>query len=203
MRGKGVPKMFFFDLFWLCLGFRVGSKKLVPIFYIFWAQFWIPIFWDLGFFGCLLGAFFGLLRLSWEAFVVKNIKKTHCFFDVFWECCFLGFWCLWWLFWVICFSLWAVFIHHGFQNGIRKGSKQWSSIKQQISLKMSRKWDQKWVPAGGLFEIAGLRHFLPSKHFLWFFLVDFCMAFWSSLGVSWAALGFPEGLLEGLWTQKH
>ena len=82
--GEGGPKNeFFFGLFWLCLGFRVGSKKLVPIFYNFWAQFWIPIFWDLGFFGCLLGAFFGLLRLSWEAFVVKNIKKLI----VFW--CFL------------------------------------------------------------------------------------------------------------------
>ena len=160
----------------------------------FWGSwiFWVP---------------FGSLLRPLEAFLrglccQKHLKKLSVFY-VFWECCFLGFWCLWWLFWVICFSLWAVFIHHGFQNGIRKGSKQWSSIKQKISLKMSRKWDQKWVPVQGLFEIAGLRHFLPSKHFLWFFLVDFCMAFWRSLGVSWAALGFPEGLLEGLWTQKH
>ena len=165
MRGKGVPKSSFFWLILAVLGFQIGLQNWFPIFYNFWAQLWIPIFWDLGFFGCLLGAFFGLLRLSWEAFVVKNIKSSL-FFYVFWECCFLGFWCLWWLFWVICFSLWAVFIHHGFQNGIRKGSKQWSSIKQKISLKMSRKWDQKWVPFWGLNEIAGLRHFLPSTDFV-------------------------------------
>ena len=34
-------------------------------------------------------------------------------------------------------------------------------------------------------------------------MVNFCMAFWSSLGVSWAALGPLEGLLGGLWTQKR
>jgi hypothetical protein len=52
-------------------------------------------------------------------------------------------------------------------------------------------------------EIAGLRHFLPQQHFFDFFLSFFCMAFWRSLGVSWAALGLLEGLMGGLWTQKH
>jgi len=46
------------------LGFRVGSKIGSNLFYNFWSQFWIPIFWGLGFFGCLLGAILGLLRLS-------------------------------------------------------------------------------------------------------------------------------------------
>ena len=68
---------------------------------------------------------------------------------------------------------------------------------------MSRKWDQKWGLRGGLSEIAGLRHFLPRRHLLGFFLAFFCMAFWRFLGVSWAALGFLEGLLGGLWTQKR
>ena len=36
-----------------------------------------------------------------------------------------------------------------------------------------------------------------------FFLAIFCMGLWSSLGASWAALGFLEGLLGGLWTQKR
>ena len=121
----------------------------------------------------------------------------------FWECCFWGFWCLWWLFWVICFSLWPVFIHHGFQNGIRKGSKQWSRIKLTMSLKISRKSHQKWGPKTIQNEIAGLRQFLPRRHLLGFFLAFFCMAFWRSLGVSWAALGFLEALLGGLWTQKR
>ena len=52
-------------------------------------------------------------------------------------------------------------------------------------------------------EIAGLRHFLPRRHFFDLFLSFFCMAFWRSLGVSWAALGFLEALLGGLWTQKR
>ena len=122
---------------------------------------------------------------------------------LFWECCFWGFWCLWWLFWVICFSLWPVFIHHGFQNGIRKGSKQWSRIKPKMSLKISRKLHQKWDPKFVKNEIAGLRHFLPRRHFWGFFLANFCMGLWSSLGASWAALGFLEALLGGLWTQKR
>ena len=63
-------------------------------------------------------------------------------------------------------------------------------------------WVRKLVPISIKSEIAGLRHFLPSKHFWGFFLADFCMAFWRSLGVSWAALGLLEGLMGGLWTQK-
>ena len=62
---------------------------------------------------------------------------------------------------------------------------------------------QNGVPKHVQSEIAGLRHFLPRRHFWGFFVADFCMAFWSSLGVSWAALGFLEGLLGGLWTQKR
>ena len=62
---------------------------------------------------------------------------------------------------------------------------------------------RKLVPIFIQSEIAGLRHFLPRRHFWGFFLADFCMAFWRSLGVSWAALGFLEGLLGGLWTQKR
>ena len=72
-----------------------------------------------------------------------------------------------------------------------------------MSLKMSRKSHQKWDPEFAKNEIAGLRHFLPRRHFLDFFLVAFCSGLWSSLGASWAALGFLEGLLGGLWTQKH
>ena len=72
-----------------------------------------------------------------------------------------------------------------------------------MSLKVSRKSHQKWGPEMTQNEIAGLRHFLPRQHFLGFFLSDFRMAFWSSLGVSWAALGFLEALLGGLWTQKR
>ena len=72
-----------------------------------------------------------------------------------------------------------------------------------MSLKISRKWDQNGVPFGAQNEIATLRHFLPSKHFSYFFLVEFFSGLWSSLGASWAALGFLEGLLGGLWTQKH
>ena len=70
-------------------------------------------------------------------------------------------------------------------------------------LKQVQTWVRKLVPLGAINEIAGLRHFLPKQHFLRIFLADFCMAFWRSLGVSWAALGFLEALLGGLWTQKR
>ena len=70
-------------------------------------------------------------------------------------------------------------------------------------LKNVQKWMEKWVPIFIKNEIAGLRHFLPQHAFFDFFLSDFCMAFWRSLGVSWAALGPLEGLMGGLWTQKH
>ena len=110
----------------------------------------------------------------------------------FWECCFWGFWCLWWLFWVICFSLWPVFIHHGFQNGIRKGSKQWSRIKLTMSLKISRKSHQKGGPKTVTFEIAGLRHFLPRRHllgFFWSFFFGPLELFGCFLGGSWVSWG--------------
>ena len=64
-------------------------------------------------------------------------------------------------------------------------------------------WVRKVVPKIVKNEIAGLRQFLPRRHFLGFFLAVFCTAFWRSLGVSWAALGFLEALLGGLWTQKR
>ena len=64
-------------------------------------------------------------------------------------------------------------------------------------------WPPKFGPKNFKNEIAGLRHFLPRRHFLGFFLAIFCMGLWSSLGASWAALGFLEALLGGLWTQKR
>ena len=67
---------------------------------------------------------------------------------------------------------------------------------------MCKNWGQKGVPKHGQSEIARLRHFLPRRHFFAFFGVFFS-ALWSSLGASWAALGFLEGLLGGLWTQKR
>ena len=72
-----------------------------------------------------------------------------------------------------------------------------------MSLRMSRKSHQKWGPKTVQNEIAGLRQFLPRRHLLGFFLAIFCMGLWSSLGASWAALGFLEALLGGLWTQKR
>ena len=84
-----------------------------------------------------------------------------------------------------------------------KRFKQSSRIKSTMNLKISKKSHQKGFPKIVLYEIAGLRHFLPWRHFLGFFLAIFCMGLWSSLGASWAALGFLEGLMGGLWTQNH
>ena len=52
-------------------------------------------------------------------------------------------------------------------------------------------------------EIAGLRHFLPRRHFFGFFLSFFCMAFWRSFGVSWAAPWYFENLLGWFLAQKR
>ena len=84
-----------------------------------------------------------------------------------------------------------------------KRFKQSSRIKSTMNLKINRKSHQNGVQLEGQNEIAGLRHFLPWRHFLGFFLAIFCMGLWSSLGASWAALGFLEALLGGLWTQKR
>ena len=84
-----------------------------------------------------------------------------------------------------------------------KRFKQSSRIKSTMNLKISKKSHQNGFPKIVQNEIAGLRHFLPRRHFLGFFLAIFCMGLWSSLGVSWAALGFLEALLGGLWTQKR
>ena len=84
-----------------------------------------------------------------------------------------------------------------------KRFKQSSRIKSTMNLKMSRKSHQNGGPKSVKNEIAGLRHFLPRRHFWGFFLAIFCMGLWSSLGASWAALGFLEALLGGLWTQKR
>ena len=78
-------------IFWGFLGFwGFGSfvpgafeailvPKIGPKFVNFWVQFWISFFGVLELFGCLLGVFLGLLRLSWEASGPKNLKKLKVF----------------------------------------------------------------------------------------------------------------------------
>ena len=53
------------------------GPKIDPKFVNFWVQFWISFFGVLDLFGCLLGAFLGLLRLSWEASRVKKCRQSH------------------------------------------------------------------------------------------------------------------------------
>ena len=68
---------------------------------------------------------------------------------------------------------------------------------------MCRKSHQKWGLESVRNEIAGLRHFLPWRHLLGFFWAIFCMGLCSFLDASWSALGFLDGFLGGLWTQKR
>ena len=56
-------------------------------------------------------------------------------------------------------------------------------------------WPPKLVPENILNEIAGLRHFLPRRHFLGFFLSDFFRAF----GALWVLLGRLLGFLRVSW----
>ena len=72
-----------------------------------------------------------------------------------------------------------------------------------MSLKVSRKSHQKWGPKMIQNEIAGLRHFLPRRHFFEFFLSFFCIAFWQTLGHFWAAFGIFEPLLGVLCCKKR
>ena len=44
---------------------------------------------------------------------------------------------------------------------------------------------------------------MATEGFLGIFFGRFFSGLWSSLGASWAALGFLEALLGGLWTQKR
>ena len=64
-----------------------------------------------------------------------------------------------------------------------------------MSLKMSRKSHQKWDPKSAKNEIAGLRHFLPRRHYWDFFLVSFVWAF----GGLWVLLGRLLGFLRVSW----
>ena len=54
-------------------------SKISQDFFNFWAQFWIFLLGVLELFGFLLGAFLGLLRLSWEASGPKNLQKLKVF----------------------------------------------------------------------------------------------------------------------------
>ena len=72
--------------FWFLFGLVLGvifetilNPKIGPKFVNFWVQFWISFFGVLELFGCLLGAFLGLLRLSWEASGPKKLKKPKVF----------------------------------------------------------------------------------------------------------------------------
>ena len=63
-------------------------------------------------------------------------------------------------------------------------------------------WVGKLGPESVKNEIAGLRHFLPQRHFFGFFLSFFCMVFWRVLVSFWLALGVLQGIFQGLCIQK-
>ena len=72
--------------FWSPFGSLLGPKmdpkmgpKLVQNLVIFWSIFGSHLVEALELFGCLLGAFLGLLRLSWEPLDPKNIEKPMVF----------------------------------------------------------------------------------------------------------------------------
>ena len=65
-------------------------------------------------------------------------------------------------------------------------------------LKKVQIWVRFFFPKTVQNEIAGLRQFLPSTHYVSIFLCILCI-FWGSLG---SLIGHLEALLGGLWTQK-
>ena len=70
---------FFLEQFWLPFLEPFLNSKIGPKFVNFWINFGFLFLGVLEFFGCLLGAFLGLLRLSWEAFGPKALKKHMVF----------------------------------------------------------------------------------------------------------------------------
>ena len=144
-----------------------------------------------------------LLWTSWasrdilERPLLSKIVKNSMFFNVFLRMLLLGF--LMPLMVVLSHLLLSLAGFHlpWLPKWDSKRFKQSSRIKSTMNLKISKKSHQNGIPKEVLNEIATLRHFLG------FFLAIFCMGLWSSLGASWAALGFLEALLGGLWTQKH
>ena len=69
-------------VYFLCIFDPKNLSKISQKIVNFWAQFWIFLLGVLEVFGFLLGAFLGLLRLSWEASGPKNLQKRR-FFEVF------------------------------------------------------------------------------------------------------------------------
>ena len=70
----------FWEPFWSDFGPQNGPQngaKIGPKIANFWVPFWIPFFEVLELFGCLLGAFLGLLRLSWEASRAKKCRQSN------------------------------------------------------------------------------------------------------------------------------
>ena len=91
-RGKRVPKVVpFFVPFGAVLGPKM-DPQFVPTFVqnllIFGVHLWIAFLEVLELLGCLLGAFLGLLKLSWEAYGPQKPVKTMGF-QGFWKCSFL------------------------------------------------------------------------------------------------------------------
>ena len=164
MRGKGLPKMFFF-LVNYCLPFflpRVPQNWFI-CFYNFWVQFWVPFFGVLEFFGCLLGAFLGLLILFWEALRAKKRRMSHAK-TTFVKMQFFG---SLKLLMVLLGSSWSLLGRSGPRVGPNmgsKGSRQVNSKMLKNDDKTVQFWPPKLAPKIVLNEIAGLRHFLPSKH---------------------------------------
>ena len=112
------------------------NPKIGPKFVNFWVQFWISFFGVLDLFGCLLGAFLGLLRLSWEASRVKKCRQSTRK-PLFWKCSFFGLWSSWWPSWA--------HLAPSLADLVRKWAPKWSpKVVQKVTKKWFKKWSQKW-----------------------------------------------------------
>ena len=141
------------------------APKCVQFLIIFGSNFGSLFFGVLEFFGCLLRAFLGPLTLFWEALRAKkrrmsNAKTTFVKMQFFGSLKLLM---------VLLGSSWSLLGRSGPRVGPNmgsKGSRKVNSKMLQNDDKTMQFWPPKFGPKTDQNEIAGLRHFLPRRHFL-------------------------------------
>ena len=149
------------------------------------------------------GSHLGPLEAFLRSLCSQKPLKNPGVFKGFWKWRFLVLWSSWWFFWAHLGPLGPLWSQTVFQNEFQHFLKSGKTNYVKDELKNKQKVGPKMVPGNCLKWDRHLKAFFTTACIFWFFFGCFFWGLWSSLGASWAALGFLEGLLGGLWTQKH
>ena len=137
----GLRRALFWRGFWVpilvpSLGSKMGAK-----FINFWVQLQTFFGGLLELLGCLLGAFLGLLRLSWEASRVKKCRQSHA------KTGFVN--AVFWFFEAPNGPLGLILVPFGWiwsQTWVPNGLKSLVKSDQQVGSLFDQKKDHFWVP---------------------------------------------------------